>query len=163
MNYVTYDPATGALTGSYTAQEPAEGEVFIEVTPEQQAAWTLYRVNDARDGLELLPPAPAPGPAPRHVTVYAFRRRFTQAEKVRIDLASIDNPAAPTEQRMLSASIRVMLADLAAAGQRPGGYIDLDLAETRAGVIDLQAAGLLDAEGRALQILDAEIQDADRA
>lgn len=63
MDYVTFDPATGTLTGSYTCQDPAEGESYIEVTPEQQARWTLYRMNAALDGLEVMP-APAPTDPP---------------------------------------------------------------------------------------------------
>lgn len=157
MEYVTFDPDTGALTGGYTAQEPAEGENFIEVGPEQRANWTLYQANSERNGLELLPPV-VPAPLPRHITGFAFRERFTHDEKVRIDLASIDNPAAPLAERKLSASIRVMLADIAAARR-----VDLDMPKTRVGVETLEAAGLLDGEGRALEILDAEIVDDERA
>ena len=59
-------------------------------------------------------------------------------------------------QRQLAASVRVMQRQVGEAS-----YIDLDRADTRAGVQQLEAAGLL-AAGRALEILDAVIQDIER-
>ncbi|SFD83190.1 hypothetical protein [Massilia yuzhufengensis] len=55
LTYVTYDPATGALTGAYI-QAPHESHIgcMIEVTPEVHAEWVKYRANEARDGVELL-------------------------------------------------------------------------------------------------------------
>lgn len=88
---------------------------------------------------------PAPALATRHVTRLAFRNRFTQAEKVTIEMAS---RAATAD----GAGIKVYLDDVAAAT-----YIDLDRADTRAGVQALETAGIL-AQGRALEILDDEIQ-----
>ena len=57
QTYVTYDPATGTLTGAFI-QEPPEVHLdcMIEVEPEVHAAWTSYQVNDARNGVELLIP-----------------------------------------------------------------------------------------------------------
>lgn len=95
-------------------------------------------------------------PALRHITKLAFRNRFTQAEKVAIELAAADNPAASAEARQQAAGLRSALADLSAAD-----YIDLDRADTRAQAQGLEAGGLLGA-GRALEILDAEIQPAER-
>lgn len=94
--------------------------------------------------------------AARHITVLAFRNRFTQAEKIAIDIASIDNPAASMAARQQQAAIRVSLADTAAAN-----YIDLDRPDTRAGVTMLEEAGILTA-GRALEILDADISEGER-
>jgi hypothetical protein len=161
MNYVTYDES-GALTGSYAGQEPQEGQDrYFELLEPLEQHWTAYRMSDARDGLELLPaPAPteppAPAPLPRHITKLAFRNRFTTAEKVMIDLASIDDPAADMVARQQAAAVRVAQADAAAAT-----YIDLDRADTRDGVTMLETAGILGA-GRALEILDAEIFDIER-
>lgn len=90
-------------------------------------------------------------PALRRVTPLAFRNRFTQAEKVAIELASADNPAAPIEQRTLAAAVRASLADAAVAR-----WIDLDFQDTRDGVLALEAAGVI-AAGRALEILDAPV------
>lgn len=82
------------------------------------------------------------------LTVLAFRNRFTQAEKVAIDLASIDNPAAPIEQRQMSAMLRVFMADLHAAT-----FVDVSRPDTRAGVQQLEAYGII-GSGRAAVILD---------
>ena len=90
------------------------------------------------------------------ITVLAFRNRFTQAEKISIDLGSIDDPTASIEQRQLSAAIRVMNADLAVAT-----YIDLSRADIQNGVNQLEAYGMI-GSGRADQILTAPIQDIER-
>lgn len=98
-----------------------------------------------------------PAPTARHMTVLAFRNRFTKAEKVRIELAAIDDPAASLQQRERAAMVRVGQADLAAAT-----YVDVDLVDTREDVQAFEAMGLLDASGRALAILDDEIQPHER-
>jgi len=98
------------------------------------------------DGSSFTKAAPS---ALRHVTQLAFLSRFTDAEAVAIDLASIG--ATPQ-----AASMRRYLNKVAAAK-----FIDLDRPDTRAGVLALEAATLL-AAGRALQILDAPIQPAER-
>lgn len=101
----------------------------------------------------LTPPAPipqpAPVPAPRHITQLAFLSRFTDPEAIAIDLASIG----ATQQ---AAAMRRYLSKVNAAT-----YIDLDRPDTRAGVLALEAAGILSA-GRALVILDAPIADQER-
>lgn len=98
----------------------------------------FVRVGDA-----FVPPAEA---APvRHITEFAFRNRFSDAEAIAIDLASI---GATVE----AASVRRYLSKVTAAR-----YIDLDLDETRGGLQALEGAGLL-AAGRASVILDTAIQ-----
>ncbi len=87
--------------------------------------------------------------SPTRVTRLALRNRFTQAEKVALEMAALDNPADAAAARHHAAVLRVYLADLAAAE-----YIDLSCAEARAGVQYLEAAALL-APGRAQEILDA--------
>lgn len=101
------------------------------------------------------PPAAAPAPVTRVITKLAFRNRFTQAEKVALEIAALDVPAATLQQRSQAAALRVNQADVQAAT-----FIDLSRADTRAGVQALEAGGLL-AAGRALQILDAPIQDSE--
>lgn len=96
--------------------------------------------------------APEAPPARRFITILAFRNRFTLAEKVTIEIASLDNPAAPMAARQQAAALRANQADSNAAT-----YIDIDRPDTRAGVIGLEAAGVIGA-GRALQILDAPVQ-----
>jgi len=86
------------------------------------------------------------------VTRLAFRNRFTAAEKVALEMASLDNPAGTMAQRQQAATMRAYMADVNAAT-----FIDLDRDDTRAGVQALEAAGLL-AAGRALEILDAPVQ-----
>jgi hypothetical protein len=56
--YVTYTE-DGALDGCYL-QVPSEEHTgrMIVVEEDQAAAWVNYRANDARDGIELAPPAP---------------------------------------------------------------------------------------------------------
>ena len=82
------------------------------------------------------------------ITKLAFRQRFTPAEKASIEIASLDNPAAPIEQRGLAATLRVNQQDIQAAT-----YIDLQRVDTRAGVQALEQYGLI-AAGRAAAILD---------
>lgn len=90
------------------------------------------------------------------ITRLAFRNRFTQTEKVTLELAALDDPAATLAQRQQAAAIRVHLADVAAST-----FIDLAAQDTRAGVLSLEAGGLL-AGGRALEILDAPVQPSER-
>ena len=94
-------------------------------------------------------PEPEPPPVPVKITKLAFRSRFTQAEKVAIEIASLDDPVAPMQQRAQAAALRASQADVAVAQ-----YIDLTRADTRAGVHALETAGLL-AQGRADVILNA--------
>lgn len=82
------------------------------------------------------------------ITKLAFRNRFTQAEKVAIEISALDNTAATMEQRSLSATLRANQLDIAAAQ-----FIDLKRPDTRSGVQALEAYGLI-AAGRAAQILD---------
>jgi hypothetical protein len=81
----------------------------------------------------------------RIVTRLAFLNRFTDAEAIGIDLASI---GATTQ----AAALRRHLNKINAAEE-----IQLDNAETRAGVQALETAGLI-AAGRATAILDAQVQ-----
>ena len=91
-------------------------------------------------------PGPPPAePTERNISRKAFLSRFTDAEAINIDLASI---GATRE----AATVRRYLSKVNAA-QR----IDLADDETRTGVQALEAAGLLQ-PGRALAILDAPIE-----
>lgn len=90
------------------------------------------------------------------ITRLAFRNRFTMAEKVSMEIASLDDPTAAMPLRQQAAALRANLADIAAAT-----YIDLSRADTRAGVQALEAAGLL-ATGRAVEIMDTPVQPGER-
>ena len=86
------------------------------------------------------------------ITVLAFRQRFTIAEKTNMEIASIDNPIADMSVRLASASLRVYMADVAAAT-----YVDLQDVKTREGVTTLEVMGVIGV-GRASEVLDAPIQ-----
>ena len=90
------------------------------------------------------------------ITRLAFRNRFTSAEKMALEMAALDDPTAPMAQRQQAAAIRVHLADVAVST-----FIDLGSQDTRAGVLGLEAGGLL-TEGRALEILGAPVQPHER-
>lgn len=90
------------------------------------------------------------------ITRLAFRNRFTMPEKAGLELASADDASAPMTQRQQAALLRAYLADVAAAT-----FIDLRRPDTRAGVEQLEALGLL-AAGRAAEILDAPVEQAER-
>lgn len=93
---------------------------------------------------------------PTRISRMALRNRFTQAEKVALEVAALDNPADAAPARHQAAVLRVYLADLAAAE-----YFDLSCAKARAGVQHLEAVALL-APGRAQEILDAPVEPEER-
>lgn len=92
----------------------------------------------------------------RKITVLAFRARFTLQEKVAIELASIDNPNAPMQERLFAASVRVYLKDLDSAK-----YIDLGDERTSAGLEVQEQYGLI-AVGRGSEILNTPISAKER-
>jgi hypothetical protein len=101
------------------------------------------------DHVVVPPPEPVVPPVvPVKITKLAFRQRFTPQERITIELASLDNPAASDQQRQLAAALRSSEQDVSVAQ-----YIDLNRADTRDGVTDLEAYGLI-AAGRATVILD---------
>lgn len=107
----------------------------------------------AWDGEDFTPPTPPPAPEPiaepRHITRLAFLNRFTDAEAIAIDLASIG-------ATVQAAGMRRYLSKVNAAT-----FIDLAMPDTRAGVQALEAGGVL-AAGRATEILDGAILDEER-
>ena len=120
-------------------------EAFVEAN--YPGAWELVPAP---------PPIDVAEPTDARITRLAFRNRFTQAEKVTLELAALDNPAASTAQRQQAAALRSYLKDLDAAT-----FVDLERPDTVAGVQSLGAAGLL-AEGRAAAILTAPIEAHER-
>ena len=85
------------------------------------------------------------------ITRLAFRNRFTAAEKVALELAALDDPAATMAARQQAAAVRVYLQDVAAST-----FIDLASDKTVSGVQALEAGGLL-APGRAAEITGAPV------
>jgi len=116
------------------------------------------QVGWSYDGLNVIAPPPPPSPPPPSfkITKLAFRNRFLRTEKIGLELAALDDPTAPMQLRQRAAAIRADLAD-----QRDATYIDLSRDDTRAGVMALEALGLI-GPGRAAEILDSPIQDIER-
>lgn len=70
MRYVTYDPATGTLTGSYLQDLlPEHEQLHIEVSDGVRRNWCLYRANSSRTDVEMIPPAPPALPTIAEYTV----------------------------------------------------------------------------------------------
>lgn len=112
--------------------------VFVE------ADWSVMWQDElrARDGKAI---------QEHRVTRLAFRNRFTQVEKIALEIAALDDASAPMIQRQQAAALRALLADLAAST-----FVDLGHADTRAGVLSLEESGLLEM-GRAAEILDSPV------
>ena len=117
----------------------------VHMVPIESLDATLVgkRWNPQAQAFEPGPPPPVP--TERNVSRKAFLSRFTDAEAIDIDLASM---GATRE----AATVRRYLSTVNAAQ-----HIDLADDETRTGVQALEAAGLLQ-PGRALVILDAPIE-----
>ena len=111
---------------------------------------------EAGSAVFLDAPAQPSNGYPRRITKLAFRNRFTKAEKAGIEFAALDDPTAPIAQRQQAAALRADLKD-----QEQATFIDLDDEDTRTGILTLEAVGLI-AAGRALEILDAPVQDKER-
>lgn len=131
-----------------TATDAYAGPEFFIDAPED---FDISRMADYRyEGGELVLHAPM------RITTLAFRNRFTMAEKVAIEIASMDNPAADMPERAQAAGLRTFMKDAEAAT-----FIDLERQDTISGVQALEAAGLID-EGRAEAILTDPIQPHER-
>jgi len=104
------------------------------------------------DAVLVPEPPPAAQPETRWITKLAFRLRFTKAERIALKLASLDNPAADMSLRLQAASVGDDLDNTQAAT-----YVNLDRADTRAGVETMEAVGLI-GKGRAAEILDSPVQ-----
>ena len=110
-------------------------EAFVAlVYPER---WRLAEVQPEPETTEVIG---------TQITRLAFLSRFTDEEAVALDLASIG-------ATVPAASLRRYMAKVNAAS-----FIDLSREDTRAGVLALEPMGIL-GDGRALEILDAPIQD----
>lgn len=127
----------------------------LQVAPTQSVTEPIYVqyldwVNAGNSPTEYT--APVAGPTPK-ITVLAFRNRFTQAEKITMDLASIDNPSGTIQQRQMAASLRVTSADLSAAT-----YVDVTRPDTIASIQNLETYGVIGV-GRAAQILSTTVHE----
>ena len=143
--YAQIDDA-GIVTSVTQMAEAIEAPNLIAIQ-ELDAGLMGQRYNAQTGEFEAVEPVPVP--ELRQITRLAFLDRFTDAEAVAIDLAS-------TGATVEAASVRRYLSKVNAAT-----FIDLDRADTRAGVQALEAGGLL-GEGRALEIMDAPVEQHER-
>ena len=142
MHYYAHLNAESKVTSVTQHHEPLNSAEVVAITS-FDADLIGQRWNPDAQAFE---PAPPPAePTERNVSRKAFLSRFTDAEAIDIDLASI---GATRE----AATVRSYLSKVNAAQ-----HIDLADDETRTGVQALEAAGLLQ-PGRALVILDAPIE-----
>ncbi len=142
MHYYAHLNAESKVTSVTQHHEPLNSAEVVAITS-FDADLIGQRWNPDAQAFE---PAPPPAePTERNVSRKAFLSRFTDAEAIDIDLASM---GATRE----AATVRRYLSKVNAAQ-----HIDLADDETRTGVQALEAAGLLQ-PGRALAILDAPIQ-----
>ena len=142
MHYYAHLNAESKVTSVTQHHEPLNSAEVVAITS-FDADLIGQRWNPDAQAFE---PAPPPAePTERNVSRKAFLSRFTDAEAIDIDLASI---GATRED----ATVRRYLSKVNAAQ-----HIDLADDETRTGVQALEAAGLLQ-PGRALVILDAPIE-----
>lgn len=88
MEYVTYDE-TGALTGAFIQDmQPEHEDCHIVANPAQRMNWVAYRANDARDGLDPLPPVAPPIVVPQEVTQRQGLRALFLAGVTEADIES---------------------------------------------------------------------------
>lgn len=119
----------------------------------------LQTFDDSLVGMRYLPasrtfePVPPAEPAPvaRRISSWAFRRRFTAAERAGIEWAAVDRADDTPPQRRQAAALRSRLKD-----QESAAFIDLDDPDVIEGAHGMEALGLI-APGRAQQILTSPI------
>ncbi|MFC5548205.1 hypothetical protein [Massilia aerilata] len=99
IRYVTFD-TTGALTGCYLQAPPEEhAGCMIVVAEELAVTWASYHANEARDGIELAPPAPpAPAKVPQQVTMRQARLALLGDGKLSLVDAAIDSLDSPERE-----------------------------------------------------------------
>jgi hypothetical protein len=122
---------------------PDEGQKYKSVDNNGTTVESFYSV----------PRSPEPS---TKITRLAFLNRFTDAEAIAIDLASIDNPSGTIQERQGQAALRRFLTKINSAN-----YIDIRSQQTIDGLNALVGLGLLTTE-RASAILNDTIQAGER-
>ena len=142
---VTIRPPFGNSTDTFVVSNVLDSDTVQVWTGGEHVAYANHHLDFVATGGEY--PVPVVDEQPWWITKGAFRSRFTLAEKIIIELAALDNPTAPIEQRKSAAAIRTAEKD-ADASQ----YIDLKDPRTIAGVTSYETYGLI-GTGRAVEIL----------
>lgn len=143
--------------GNGVIQYPGEREKWSNAEPRTNADG-VFLVGDYEGSpdFDFEQAPPVKNDSPRHITNLAFDLRFTTEERVAIEMASLDDPAAPLAQRQQAAEVRVSLQRANKAG-----FTDLDDPVTRTGVEQFELVGLI-APGRSAAILDGPIEERER-
>jgi len=128
-----------------------EGIDITDIAPRPGIGWQYDE-----DAGFTAPASPAPIPQNRIITNYAFDMRFTLDERVAIEMAGMDDPAATLDERAQAAALRVF-QERAKKAQ----FTDLDNPVVITSVQQMEAGGLL-APSRAAEILDAPVLDEER-
>lgn len=116
------------------------------------------RIGDDYIGGNFFSPAPPvqaePDPEPEDHRIWksSFYERMTPDVMAAIEIAALDVPTAPMEQRKLAARIRADLRTI-----YDSRFVDLARADLRNGLLGLEAAGVIPA-GHAAVVLDSPIQ-----
>lgn len=126
-----------------------DGELVHQYRHTEQLMFTQWPGCTQIEEPDPVEPPPPGYSGSWHISKTAFRNRFTQSERVALELAALHNPALAFDHpsNLLAAALRSSMAD-----QRDALYIDLQRSTVLAGVQSLEAGGLL-AAGRATQIV----------
>lgn len=144
MTYHTYIQAIGVGFPTVQCHAVGDGSVYASIVAEEGSTLPSKEALDAWI-------AANPIVETTKITVLAFRNRFTQAEKVMMEMVSIDNPAGTMQQRQLAAALRAAATDLSVAT-----FVDVTRPDTIAGIQQLETYGVIGA-GRSAQILTTDI------
>lgn len=142
MLFVNYHPDTGALISVTDTPPPADPATVTRAINADAVDLNTWDTEQRAFRAEL------GGVQTWRLTRRAFRNRFSMSEKAAMELAKLDNPAAPMSKRQEAAVLRAYMDDVATST-----FVDLQHSDTRTGVQQLEAMGLL-AAGRAAVILD---------
>ena len=151
---VTIGPPFGDSTTPYVVSGAVDlGTVMVWDGSSGHSAYAEIYLTKVGEGGAY----PAPSLPDTRLSPLAFRQRFTQAEKVAIEIASLDVPSAPMQQRALAAALQANQQYILAAMA-----IELSHTVTRQWVQALEQCGLI-TPGRASEILDTPLTDSERA
>lgn len=103
-SYVTYSQ-DGSLTGGFLQEPAAEHANIVEVPANVRMNWPMYRANESRDGVELLPPVQVPTYTPSEVDKVQI---VLALDAIGIDEAEVDRVVnlAPDASKRKEARLR---------------------------------------------------------